>query len=44
MTNDEMENFIGGSDQQREGMSFYRQLESPSRARDPQNLNDYLNF
>ena len=44
MANDEMENFIGGSDQQREGKSFYRQLESPNRARDPQNLNDYLNF
>ena len=36
MTNDEMDDFIDDNDQQREGVSFYRQLESPNRARDLQ--------
>ena len=44
MTNDEMDDFIDDNDQQREGVSFYRQLESPNRARDLQNLNDYPKF
>ena len=44
MTNDEMDNFIDNGNQQREGVSFYRQLESPNQTRDPQNLNDYPKF
>ena len=44
MTNDEMDDFIDDSDQQREGVSFYRQLEYPNRTRDHQNLNDYSKF
>ena len=44
MTNDEMDDFIDDSDEQREGVSFYRQLESPNQSRDPQNLNDYPKF
>ena len=39
-----MDDFIDDSDQQREGVSFYRQLESPNRSRNPQNLNDYPKF
>ena len=44
MTNDEMDDFIDGSNQQREGVSFYRQLESPNQTRGLQNLNDYPKF
>ena len=44
MTNDEMDDFIDDSDEQREGVSFYRQLESSNQSRDPQNLNDYPKF
>ena len=44
MTNDKMDDFIDDSDQQREGVSFYRQLEYPHRTRDHQNLNDYSKF
>ena len=44
MKNDEMDDFIDDSDPQREGVGFYRQLESPDRSRDPQNLNDYPKF
>ena len=44
MKNDEMDNFIDDSNQQRESVSFYKQLESPNRIRDPQNLNDYPKF
>ena len=35
MADDEMDDFIDDSDQHREGVSFYRQLESPNRTRDP---------
>ena len=44
MTNDEMDDFIDDSNQQRESVSFYKQLEFPNRTRDPQNLNDYSKF
>ena len=30
MKNDEMDDFIGDSNQQRESVSFYKQLESPN--------------
>ena len=44
MTNDEMDDSIDDSGQQREGASFCRQLESPNRTTDAQNLNDYPKF
>ena len=44
MTNYEMDGFIDNSNQQREGVSFYRQVESPNQTRHPQNLNDYSKF
>ena len=44
MTNYEMDGFIDNSNQQRESVSLYRQVESPNQTRDPQNLNDCSKF
>ena len=44
MTNYEMDGFIDNSNQQRESVSLYRQVESPNQTRDPQNLNNCSKF